>query len=93
MFFDPGRRLVRIATLLGAPNRQFVGLLGATAARAFVTAQLAADRGLVASDRTSDLRDAVLGFHKAGKLVSFNLAEVFITQRVTSTCRSGSLEC
>jgi hypothetical protein len=39
------------------------------------------------------LRDAVLGFHKAGNLVSFNLAEVFVIHRATSTCRSGSLEC
>ena len=29
------------------------------------------------SDHAGDLRDAVLGFHKAGNLVSFSLAEVF----------------
>jgi hypothetical protein len=35
----------------------------------------------------------VQGFHEAMNLISFNLAEVFVFHRVTSTCRSGSLEC
>jgi hypothetical protein len=78
LFFHLGRYPVRIATLLGALNRQFAGLLGAVASRASITAQIAADRGLVASDQTGDLRGAVLGVHKAGNLVSFNLAEVFL---------------
>ena len=46
-----------------------------------------ADRGLVASDQARDLCDAVLGFHKAGNLVSFNLAEVFVIHWATSSCR------
>jgi hypothetical protein len=40
-----------------------------------------------------NLRDVVLGIHKAVNLISFNLAEVFVIHRATSTCRSGSLEC
>jgi hypothetical protein len=40
-----------------------------------------------------NLRDVVLGFHKAVNLISFNLAEVFVIHRATSTCRSRSLEC
>jgi hypothetical protein len=42
-----------------------------------------ADGGLVASDQAGDLSDAVLGFHKAGNLVSFNLAGVFAIHRAT----------
>ena len=87
LFFHPRRHRVRITTLLGALNRQFADLLGAVAARACITAQFAADRGLVASDQVGDLRDAVLGFHKAVNLISFNLAEVFVIHRATSTCR------
>ena len=93
LLFHPGRYRAGVTTLLGAFSRQFAGLLGAVAARASITAQLAADRGLVVSNQTGDLRNAVLGFHKAGNLVSFNLAEVFVIHRATSTCRSGSLEC
>ena len=93
LLFHPGRYRAGVATLLGTFNRQLTGLLSAVATRACIAAQLAADRGLVASNQTGDLRDAVLGFHKAGNLVSFNLAEVFVIHRATSTCRSGSLEC
>jgi hypothetical protein len=39
-----------------------------------------------------NLRDVVLGFHKAVNLISFKLAEVFVIHRATSTCRSGSLD-
>jgi hypothetical protein len=35
----------------------------------------------------------VLGFHKSVNLISFNLAEVVVIHRATSTCRSESLEC
>ena len=74
-------------------NRPIAGLLGAVAARACIKPQLATDRGLVAYEQTGDLRDAVLGFNMAGNLVSFNLAEVFVIHRVTSTFRSGRVEC
>jgi hypothetical protein len=39
------------------------------------------------------LRDGVQGLHEAVNLISFNLTEVFVIHRATSTCRSGSLEC
>ena len=68
-------------------------MIGSISPTASVTMQLATDRGLVASKQYSNLRDVVLGFHKAVNLISFNLAEVFVIHRATSTCRSGSLEC
>ena len=61
LFFHSEYRRVRIATLLGAFNRQFSGLLWPVSPRAYIAAQLAADRGLVASDQTGDLRDAMQG--------------------------------
>ena len=75
--------------LIGTPlqSRQGTGLLGAVAVRACIAAKLAADRGLVASNQAGDLRDAVLGFYKAGNLVSFNLGEGLVIHRATSTCR------
>jgi hypothetical protein len=63
-------------------------------ARAGIAAQLSYDRELKTSDKTGDLHDNLLGdLHKAGNLVSLNLAEVFVIHRATSTCRSRSLEC
>jgi len=93
LFFHQGRHRGRSTTFTRAFNRQFAGLLGAVAARACITTRLAADRELVASDQTGDLHDAVLSFHKAGNVVSFNLAEVFVIHRPTSACRSVSVEC
>jgi len=54
------------------------------AARAYVAAQLAADRGLVALNQAGDLRDAVLGFHKADNLVSHNLVGATVIHLATS---------
>jgi len=71
----------------------FTGLCGSVASTHGITAQLATDRGLVASKQLGNLCDVVLGFHKAVNLISFNLAEVFVIHRATSTCRFGSLEC
>ena len=82
-----------IAARLGAFAVKFTGLVGSVASTPGIAAQLATDRGLVASRRSGNLRDVVLGFHKAVNLISFNLAEVFVIHRATSTCRSGSLEC
>ena len=81
MFFHQWRQRARIATLLGMSHRQFTGLLQTVTARACVAARLAADRGLMASNQAGDLRDVVLGFHKSGNLVSFNLTEVFVIHR------------
>ena len=92
LFFNPKRHRERIATLLGTFNRQLTGLLWAEARRPCIATQLADDRGLVVSDQTGDLHNAVLGFHKAGTLVSFDLAELFVIHRATWICRSGSLE-
>jgi hypothetical protein len=49
-------------------------------AQGFAVGDLPDDRGLAMSNQT-------------GNLVSFNLAEVFVTHRATSTCRSGGLQC
>ena len=68
-------------------------MFGSVASTPGIATQLATDSGLVASKQSGNLRDVVLGFHKAVNLISFNLAEVFVIHRATSTCRSGSLEC
>jgi hypothetical protein len=87
--FTPGATLYALRL---CSDRSIAVLLGAVAARACTTAQLASGLGPFVSDQAGDLRDAVLGFHRAGDLVSFNLAEVFVIHRATSACKSGSLE-
>ena len=86
----PGQLRAGIAVRFRAFGGKFTGLFGSTPG---IAAQLAADRGLVASNQSCNLRDVVLGFHKAMKLIYFNLAEVFVTHRATSTCTPGSLGC
>ncbi len=68
-------------------------MFGAVDARACIAAQLAALRGLLASDQDGDLRDAILDSHKAGNLASFNLAEVFENHRATPTYRPVNRAC
>jgi len=58
-----------------------------------IAAQLATDRGIVASKQSGKLPDVVLSFHQAINLISFNLAGVFEIHRATSTYRSGSPQC
>jgi len=84
---------VGIAAVRGAFYHHFTYSLRAEAADADVARQLATDFGLVASDQTGDLRDAMLDFCKVCNLVSFNLPELFVIHQATSTCRSESLEC
>jgi len=72
-------------------NLQLTVSLEPVAPRTRIATQLAAHRGLVASEQAGDLRDVVLGIHKAGNPVSFNSADVFAVHRATLTCRSGSL--
>ena len=73
-------------------TRQLTGLFRPVATAARIATQLTADRGLAAAEQVCNLCDVVSGFHKAVNLISFNLAEVFVVQLVTSTCRSRSLE-
>jgi hypothetical protein len=75
---DPRLDFTRIATALGASQRQLTGLFGPIATATFVAAKLTADRGLVASKLLSNLCDALIGFHEAVNLISFDLAEVFV---------------
>ena len=93
LFFNPGCYRERIACFLRTFNRQFTGSLWTVAARARIEAQLAANGRLVTPNRAGNSRDAVLGFHKAGNLITFNLAAVLVIHRTASTCRSRSLEC
>jgi hypothetical protein len=79
---DPRLDLTCIATALRAKQRQLTGLIGPIAAAALVAAKL-----------LSNLRDGLIGFHEAVNLISFDLAEVFVIHRATSTGRSRSLEC
>ena len=65
----------------------------AKATTAFVASKLTADRGLVAHTLLSNQCDALIGFYEAVNLITFVLAEVFVTHRATSTERSRSLEC
>ena len=82
-----------VAARLRAFAGKFTGLFGSAASTPGIATQLATNRGLVSGQRSGNLRDVVLGVHKAVSLMSFNLAEVFVIHRATSTCRSGSLEC
>ena len=94
LFFHPECWSTVIATLLRAYKRQFTGLIRAIPARPCIAAQLAADRGLVASDQAGDLSVTVLGgIYKAANLVFFNLAKVFVIHRANSTCRFRNLQC
>lgn len=93
LLFHPGRKRAGVTARFRAFAGKFTGLFGSVASTPGIAAQLATDRGLVASKQSGNLRDVVLGFHKAVNLISFNLAEVFVIYRATSTCRSGSLEC
>jgi hypothetical protein len=82
-----------VATRFRALECQFTRLLGTISTKACIAAQLTTDRGLVASKQFGYLRDGVQGFHEAVNLISFNLAEVFVIHRATSTYKSASLEC
>ena len=82
-----------VATRFRALECQFTSLLGTVPTKACIATQFTTNRGLVSSKQFGNLRDGVLGFHEAVNLISFNLAEVFVIHRATSTCRSGSLEC
>ena len=93
LLFHPWRKRAGVAARLRAFTGKFTGLFSSVASTPGITSQLATDRGLVSSKQLRNLRDVVLGFHKAVNLISFNLAEVFVIHRATSTCRSGSLEC
>jgi hypothetical protein len=93
LLFHPGRKRAGVAAQVRAFAGKFTGLFGSVASTPGIAAQLATDRGLVSPKQLRNLRDVVLGFHKAVNLISFNLAEVFVIHRATSTCRSGSLEC
>ena len=89
----PRRHQRGIATALCTLTRQLTGLFRPVATAARIATQLATDRGLAAAEQVCNLCDVVSGFHKAVNLISFNLAEVFVVQLATSTCRSRNLEC
>lgn len=91
--FHPGRKRAGVAARFRAFAGKFTSLFGSVASTPGITAQLATDRELVSSKHSDNLRDVVLGIHMAVNLISFNLAEVFVIHRTTSSCRPGSLEC
>ena len=93
LLFHPWRKRVGVAAQFRAFAGKFTGLFGSVASTPGITTQLATDHELASFNQLGNLRDVVLGFHKTGNLVSFNLAEVFVIHQATSTCRSGSLEC
>ena len=93
LLFHPVRKRVGVAARFEAFEGKISSLFGFIASTPGIAAQLATDRGLVSTKQLGNLRDVVLGIQKAVYLISFNLAEVFVIHRATSTCRSGSLEC
>ncbi len=93
LLLHPVRKPVGVSARFGAFAGKFTSLFGFIASTPSIGAQHATDLGLVASKQLRKLRDFVLGILKAVNLISSNLAEVFVTHRATSTCRSGSLEC
>ena len=93
LLLHPRRHQGRVAAALCTLLRELARLLGPVATAACVAAQLTADRGFAAAQQIGNLCDVVRGIHKAVNLISFDLAEVFVVQLATSTCRSRSLEC
>jgi hypothetical protein len=84
---------MRIATALQATQRQFAGLLRPIATAAFFAAKLTTDRGFVSTQLISNLRDGLIGFGRVVNLMSFNLTEVFVIHRATSTGWSTKMKC
>ena len=70
-----------IAAVLRSIGRHLASLLGAVTPRASVAAQLPTDGGLVPVQQFGYLRLIVSGFHKGMNLISFSLAEVFVSQK------------
>ena len=93
LLFHPGRKRVSVAARFRAFAGKFTSLFGFITSTLGIATQLATDRRLVEPKQSGNLRDVVLGIHKAVNLMSLNLAEEFVIHRATSTCRSGSLEC
>ena len=93
LLFHPGRKRAGVTAQFRAFVGKFTGLFSSVASTPGIATQLATDHELASFNQLGNLRDVVLGFHKTGNLVSFNLAEVFVIHQATSTCRSGSLEC
>ena len=93
LLFHPGRKRAGVTAQFRAFADKFTGLFDLVASTLGIVTQLATDSGLVASKQLGNLGDVVLGLHKAVNQISFNLAEVFVIDRATSTCRSGSLKC
>ena len=93
LLFQPGRKRAGVTARFRVFAGKFTGLFRSAASAPGIATQLATERGLVSSKQLGNLRDVVPGFHKSVNLISFDLAEVFVIHRATSTCRPGSLEC
>lgn len=71
----PSVNLLRIATTLRTNQGKLAGLLGTIATQTFIATKLSADRGFVAPNLSSNLRDALVGFDEAVNLIYFDLAK------------------
>jgi hypothetical protein len=87
------RNRAGVTTRLRAFADKVTGSFGSAASTPGNATQLATDRELVSSKQLGNFGDVLLHFHRAVNRISFNLDEVFVIHRGTSTCVSGSLEC
>ena len=62
LLFHPGRKRLGVAARFREFAGKFTSLFGFIASTPGIAAQLASDRGLVASKQLRNLRDVVLGF-------------------------------
>ena len=79
---------VGVAARFRAFAGKLTGFFGSVVSTPGIATYIATERELVTSKRSGNLRDVVLDFYKAVNLISFNLAEVFVINWVSSTCRS-----
>ena len=85
--FHAGRKRAGVTTRFKEIAGKFTSQYGFVAPPPGIAAQLTTESAHGSSKPLRNLRDVVLGIHKA-----INLDELFATHRASSTCRSGSNE-
>lgn len=83
----PQTRVLTLTSNLGHDNLSAFALHHSRVDLLGNNARLAADQGVVASKQARNLRDFMLGLHKARNLISLDSPEVFLINWINSTCR------
>jgi hypothetical protein len=81
LLFNPRLYVVRVTSAFRALFDYFTSLFVTTDTKLNITIEFSADRRLVAPKYFGNLRDCFLDFHKAGNLISLNLAEICVFTR------------